>query len=133
MVSLNCCRIIIFNIIRLSAMFDHSYKIQKSFIHTIDLGFYNYIGNLSQGEEEIAQGKQWNTEGNVNWDKKGGFRKRSVGHKRETIFTVITMKSLRKIIVHECSKAHNDAGVQPTYLLCWKKSLPQDILCTIFI
>ena len=43
----------IFNVIRPSAIFNISYKIRKSFIHTIDFGFYNYFGNLLRKEEEI--------------------------------------------------------------------------------
>ena len=66
---------------------------------------------MHKGNNEIQREKSFET-------KRVNLKKPSVGHKRETIFTVITMKSLRKIIVHECSKAHNDADVQPTYLLC---------------
>lgn len=82
----------IFDVIRPSVK---SYKIRKSFIHTIDLSFYNYFGKiLKRGRN--ARGKQWNTEENVYREKKRGFRKRTVGHKREIIYCNKT-KWLRKI------------------------------------
>ena len=51
-------------------MFNNSCKILKSFIHA---------------KKFCLRGKQWNTEGNVDRDKKGGLRKRTLRHKREII------------------------------------------------
>lgn len=44
----------IFDVIRPSVK---SYKIRKSFIHTIDLSFYNYFGNIIKRGRN-ARGKQ---------------------------------------------------------------------------
>ena len=65
------CKWFHFNVTRPSVMFNNSCKILKSFIHAKKFGL---------------RGKQWNTEGNVDRDKKGGFRKRTLRHKREIIY-----------------------------------------------
>ena len=46
------------NVICPLAMFDNSYKVHKSIIHTIDFGFYNYYGNLLQKRGRNVHCKQ---------------------------------------------------------------------------